>query len=86
MDNWGRLRMVSSSGQGVLSNPTTLPRKSHATTPTVMKTNTYMEPQNLLTASAILSSRLVPRTCLDRTSLGLCSSGACRIIAARSLT
>ena len=86
MDNCGRLRMVSSSGHGVLSNPTMLPRKSQATTPTVMKTNTYIDPQNLLTPSAIRSRMLVPRTCWDKTSLGLCCSGFCLIFSARSLT
>ena len=30
--------------------------------PMVMPMKTYMEPQNLLTASAIRSSRLLPRT------------------------
>src|SRR5690348_3658424 len=71
MDSCGRFKMVSSSGHGVLSNPTMLPRKSQSTMPVVMPMNTYIEPQNLFTTSAIRSSRLVPRTCWDNTSLGL---------------
>ncbi len=51
--------------------------------PQVMPMNTHIEPQNLFTASAILSRMLSPRTCRDSTSLGLCSSGAARISAAR---
>src|SRR6266702_2318778 len=86
MDSCGRFKMVSSSGHGVLSNPTTLPRKSQATMPIVMPMNTYIEPQNLLTASAIRSRMLVPRTCSERTSLGLCASGSCLILSARSMT
>jgi hypothetical protein len=70
MDSCGRLRMVSSSGHGVLSKPTTLPRKSQATMPIVMPVKTYIEPQNLLTPSAIRSRMLVPRTCWDKMSLG----------------
>ena len=42
--------------------------------PIVMPMNTYIEPQNLYRA-AIRSRMLVPRTCWDRTSLGLCCSG-----------
>src|SRR5450631_4097581 len=84
MDSWGRLRMVSSSGHGVLSKPTMLPRNSQATMPMLMIRNTHIDPQNLLTASAILSSQLVPRTCLDRTSLGVWSCGAWRISSARA--
>ena len=48
--------------------------------------NTYIEPQNLFTTSAIRSSRLVPRTCWDSTSLGLCSSGFSLTFSARSRT
>ena len=86
MDSCGRFKMVSSSGHGVLSNPTTLPRNSQATIPIVIPMNTYIEPQNLFTASAIRSRMLVPRTCWDSTSLGLCSSGFSLIFSARSRT
>ena len=48
--------------------------------------NTYIEPQNLFTTSAIRSRMLVPRTCWDSTSLGLCSSGFSLIFSARSRT
>src|SRR5689334_3867664 len=84
IDSCGRLRMVSSSGHGVLSKPTTLPRKSQTTMPVVMPMNTYIEPQNLFTASAMRSRMLVPRTCWDRMSLGRCASGLALIFSARS--
>ncbi len=84
MDSCGRFKIVSSSGHGVLSNPTMLPANSQNTMPTVMPMNTHIEPQNLFTASAILSRTLSPRTCRDSTSLGLCASGAARIASARS--
>src|SRR5450759_5124398 len=84
MDSWGRLRMVSSSGHGVLSKPTMLPRNSQATMPMLMIRNTHIDPQYLLNASAILSSQLVPRMFLDRTNLGVCSGGAWRIASARA--
>lgn len=43
IDSCGRFNMVSSRGQGVLSKPTTLPRKSHATMPVVMPMNTHID-------------------------------------------
>ena len=83
MDSCGRFKIVSSSGHGVLSNPTILPANSQNTMPNVMPRNTHMDPQNLFTASAIRSRKLSPRTCLDSTSLGLCAAGSARISAAR---
>ncbi len=47
--------------------------------PIVINRNTHIEPQTLFTQSAILSSGLLPRTCSEVTSRGLCSSGARRI-------
>ena len=86
IDSCGRLRIVSSSGHGVLSKPTTLPANSQTTMPVVMPMNTHIEPQNLFTTSAILSRMLVPRTWSDTTSFGLCCSGALRISSARRCT
>ena len=62
IDSCGRLRIVSSSGHGVLSKPTTLPANSQTTMPVVMPMNTHIEPQNLFTTSAILSRMLVRAT------------------------
>src|SRR5580692_10317548 len=84
IDSCGRLRITSSSGHGVLSKPTMLPRNSHTTMPIVMPRNTHIDPHTRLTPSAILSSRLVPRTWSDRTSLGWWSSGWALMCSIRS--
>ena len=42
IESWGRLRIVSSSGQGVSSKPITLPAKSQNTIVMVTATNTKL--------------------------------------------